>query len=94
MTVPTSQTRRQPRRVAAATFVGTAVEFYDFYIYGNAAALIFGKVFFPDLDTATATILSFATLATGGSAGPSAASSPGISAIESDGKGCSFCPWC
>ncbi|QSE86070.1 MFS transporter [Rhodococcus koreensis] len=65
MTVPTSQTRRQPRRVAAATFVGTAVEFYDFYIYGNAAALIFGKVFFPDLDTATATILSFATLATG-----------------------------
>ncbi len=57
--------RRQPRRVAAATFVGTAVEFYDFYVYGNAAALIFGKLFFPDLDPTTGTILAFVTLATG-----------------------------
>jgi MFS transporter, MHS family, shikimate and dehydroshikimate transport protein len=61
----TSTARRQPRRVAAATFVGTAVEFYDFYIYGNAAALIFGRLFFPDLDPTAGTILAFVTLATG-----------------------------
>jgi metabolite-proton symporter len=51
------------RRVAIASCVGTAVEFYDFYIYGTAAALVFPKVFFPALGSTAGTVASFATFA-------------------------------
>lgn len=51
------------RRVAFASFVGTAIEFYDFYIYGTAAALIFPHVFFPNMGPTMATISSLATFA-------------------------------
>jgi metabolite-proton symporter len=51
------------RRVAIASCIGTAVEFYDFYIYGTAAALVFPKVFFPALDSTAGTVASFATFA-------------------------------
>lgn len=50
-------------KVAFASFIGTAIEFYDFYIYGTAAALIFPQVFFPNLPPAMATISSLATFA-------------------------------
>ncbi|MUL63262.1 MFS transporter [Mycobacterium sp. CBMA 234] len=50
-------------KVAFASFIGTAIEFYDFYIYGTAAALIFPQVFFPNLSPAMATISSLATFA-------------------------------
>jgi MFS family permease len=51
------------RRVAAACLVGSAIEFYDFLIYGTAAALVFPTVFFPDLSPALATVASMGTFA-------------------------------
>ncbi|MFS8201166.1 MFS transporter [Streptomyces sp. CWNU-52B] len=51
----------QPRKAATAAWIGSALEYYDFFIYGSAAALIFPEVFFDDSDPATATLLSLAT---------------------------------
>jgi MFS family permease len=51
------------RRVAAACLVGSAIEFYDFLIYGTAAALVFPTVFFPGLSPTMATIASMGTFA-------------------------------
>lgn len=53
--------RRQARRATTASFIGTAVEWYDFYIYGTATALVFGKVFFPGVSPAAGTLAAFAT---------------------------------
>ena len=50
---------RQHRRILAASLVGTAVEFYDFYIYGTAAALVFGPLFFPSESPSAQLMLSF-----------------------------------
>ncbi|WP_273828753.1 MFS transporter [Pseudomonas sp. SBT1-2] len=54
---------KKARKAGIASFIGTTIEWYDFYAYGIAAALVFGKVFFPaDLPAGTATLLSFLTL--------------------------------
>src|SRR5438093_5145663 len=50
------------RRVAAASLIGTVIEFYDFGIYGTAAALVFPRIFFPALGEAAGTVASFAAL--------------------------------
>ena len=52
-----------PRRVLAASLVGTAVEFYDFYIYATAATLVFGPLFFKDLSPEGQVLASWATFA-------------------------------
>ncbi|WP_233880748.1 MFS transporter [Paraburkholderia flagellata] len=56
---------RQPVRAAAAAFIGTMIEWYDFYIYATAAALVFGELYFPSEDRFVSTMASFATFAVG-----------------------------
>jgi MFS family permease len=55
----------QLRRVALASAVGTTIEWYDYFIYSTAAALVFGSQFFSTLEPASATLASFATLGVG-----------------------------
>ena len=53
------------RKVAGASFVGTALESYDFYVFGTAAALILNRIFFPDVDPLIGVLLSFLSLGIG-----------------------------
>ncbi len=53
------------RRVIAASLMGTSLEWYDFFIYGTAAALVFNKLFFPSFEPLVGTLLAFATYAVG-----------------------------
>jgi MFS family permease len=53
------------RRVVVASLIGTTIEWYDFFLYGAAAALVFNKLFFPKSDPLTGTMLAFATYALG-----------------------------
>lgn len=55
----------QMRRILASSFIGSAIEFYDFILYATAASLVFNKVFFASLDPAVAIFASFSTLAVG-----------------------------
>ncbi|MFX1762654.1 MFS transporter [Paraburkholderia sp. A1RI-2L] len=66
MTAPGQHTStRQPVRAALAAFIGTMIEWYDFYIYATAAALVFGELYFPSEDRFVSTMASFATFAVG-----------------------------
>jgi len=57
-------------RIVAASLIGTTIEWYDFFLYGSAAALVFNKLFFPDSDPLVGTLLSFLTYAVGFAARP------------------------
>lgn len=58
------------RTVVASSIVGTTVEWYDFFLYGIAAGLVFDKLFFPSSDPIVGTLLAFATFAIGFMARP------------------------
>ena len=60
-----SEEKTPLRRVVMASLVGTTIEWYDFFLYGSAAALVFNKLFFPSYDPLTGTLLAFATYALG-----------------------------
>jgi hypothetical protein len=51
--------------VAFASLIGTTIEWYDFFIFGTAAALIFNEVFFPSFDPVTGTLAAFASFSVG-----------------------------
>jgi MFS family permease len=62
-TAPASNS--QPKKVALAALIGTAIEHYDFFLYGTAAALVFGDLFFPSSSELGGTLLAFSTFAVG-----------------------------
>ncbi|MBF6232875.1 MHS family MFS transporter [Nocardia farcinica] len=70
MTIAPPRPAAVHRKVAAATLVGTTLEWYDFMLYGTAAALIFRGQFFPELSPAAGTLASFSTFAVGFGARP------------------------
>jgi len=62
---PPDAERRTARRATAAAFSGAFIEWYDFYLYGTAAALVFPRVFFPEADPTVALLQSFGSFAAG-----------------------------
>ncbi|MFJ9737071.1 MFS transporter [Streptomyces sp. NPDC101166] len=58
------------KRIVTASLIGTTIEWYDFFLYGSAAALVFNKLFFPGSDPLVGTLLSFLTYAVGFAARP------------------------
>ena len=62
---PPAEGRSSTRRVVVASLIGTSLEWYDFFLYGTASALVFNKLFFPNFDPAVGTLLAFATYAVG-----------------------------
>jgi len=53
------------RKIIAASLIGTSLEWYDFFLYGTAAALVFNELFFPSFDPLVGTLLAFTTFAVG-----------------------------
>src|SRR3954449_4128110 len=71
LSAPTLAARPAPRgvsnvqRAVTTAVLGQILEWYDFFLYGSAAALVFGKLFFPTFDPLTGTLLAFTTYAVG-----------------------------
>jgi MFS family permease len=65
MTTTTAAGTPAIRLVAMASLIGTTIEWYDFFLYGTAAALVFNQLFFPTFDPLTGTLAAFGTYAVG-----------------------------
>jgi metabolite-proton symporter len=59
--LPEAEHSAQLRKAVIASTIGTAIEWYDFFLYGTAAGLVFGKLYFPNQDVLSATLLAFGT---------------------------------
>jgi metabolite-proton symporter len=59
--LPEAEHSAQLRKAVIASTIGTAIEWYDFFLYGTAAGLVFGKLYFPNSDAYSATLLAFGT---------------------------------
>src|SRR5215475_11771438 len=68
--LPEAEHSAQLRKAVIASTVGTTIEWYDFFLYGTAAGLVFGKLYFPNSDATTATLLAFSTYFVGFAARP------------------------
>jgi MFS family permease len=68
--LPQAEHSAQLRKAVIASTIGTAIEWYDFFLYGTAAGLVFGKLYFPNQDPVSATLLSFGTYFIGFAARP------------------------
>ena len=60
-----SPPKESVRRVAVASMIGTSIEWYDFFIFGTASALVFGRLFFPTFSELAGTLAAFASFAVG-----------------------------
>src|SRR5215207_2267643 len=67
---PGEEEKRSLRKVVTASFIGTTIEWYDFFLYGTAAALVFNELFFPDAEPIIGTLAALATYAVGFAARP------------------------
>src|ERR1700726_1226195 len=59
--LPAAEQSAQLRKAVIASTIGTAIEWYDFFLYGTAAGLIFGKLYFPNQEPLAATLAAFGT---------------------------------
>jgi len=69
-TLPQSEHSAQLRKAVIASTIGTTIEWYDFFLYSTAAGLVFGKLYFPNQDPLSATLLAFGTYFVGFAARP------------------------
>src|SRR3954462_2664549 len=65
LTDPPTNLPSTPRKVVVASLIGTSLEWYDFFLYGTGAALVFNQLFFPGFDPAVGPLLPFAPAAVG-----------------------------
>src|SRR5215468_10660555 len=65
VTIPQAEHRRQLRRAVVASTVGTAIEWYDFFLYSTVTGLVFAKLYFPNSDPLVGTLEAFAIYAVG-----------------------------
>jgi MHS family shikimate/dehydroshikimate transporter-like MFS transporter len=70
MTTTATSGSKSIKLVALASLIGTTIEWYDFFLYNTAAALVFNKLFFPTFDPFVGTLLAFSTYAVGFAARP------------------------
>src|SRR6516225_1094152 len=91
-----SEHSRQLRKAVIASTIGTTIEWYDFFIYGTAAGLIFGKLYFPNENPLTAAIAAFVTYFTGFASRPLGAAILGTTETALAGRAPSslyYCAW-
>ena len=70
MSATAVDTARTPRKVALASAIGTTIEWYDFYLYATATALVFNQLFFPSFSSTAGTLAAFGVYAAGFGARP------------------------